>query len=160
MLSTRERTLELPLFHSRTPSGSEARGNLVDELVHFNQFRQKTRQYMAQMPGFSRQQIPVFVNEFWTARQRAANALHEISYRACFKPQLPRFFIERLTEPGETVYDPFMGRGTTVIEAALLGRVPCGCDINPLSVFLTRPRLNPPALAEVAERLERIDLAD
>ncbi|MCS1409430.1 MAG: hypothetical protein M2R45_02611 [Verrucomicrobia subdivision 3 bacterium] len=43
--------------------------------------------------------VPVYVNEFWTARQRQANALHEISYRACFKPQLPRFFIEHLTEP-------------------------------------------------------------
>ncbi|MEQ1867469.1 MAG: hypothetical protein ABL996_22765, partial [Micropepsaceae bacterium] len=32
--------------------------------------------------------------------------LHEVSYRACFKPQLPRFFIERLTHPGEVVYDP------------------------------------------------------
>jgi hypothetical protein len=42
--------------------------------------------------------IPCFVNEFWTSRQRQANSLHEISYRACFKPQLPRFFIELLTK--------------------------------------------------------------
>ena len=88
--------------------------------------------------------VPTFVNEFWTSRQRAAHSLHEISYRACFKPQLPRFFIERLTEPGEVVYDPFMGRGTTPLEAALLGRVPFGCDINPLSAILLAPRLRPP----------------
>ena len=66
--------------------------------------------------------VDTFVNEFWTSRQRAAHSLHEVSYRACFKPQLPRFFIERLTRPGDVVYDPFMGRGTTVLEAALLGR--------------------------------------
>ena len=42
--------------------------------------------------------IPVFINEFWTSKQRAAHSLHEISYRACFKPQLPRFFITRLTK--------------------------------------------------------------
>jgi SAM-dependent methyltransferase len=72
---------------------------------------------------------------------------------------LPRFFIERLTKPGEVVYDPFMGRGTTVLEAALLGRVPCGCDINPLSVVLTRPRLHLPSLDEVAQRLRQIDFA-
>ena len=36
------------------------------------------------------------------------------------------------------VYDPFMGRGTTVLEAALLGRTPIGCDINPLSAVLVR----------------------
>ena len=95
-------------------------------------------------------EVPTFVNEFWTAKQRQASSLHEISYRACFKPQLPRFFIERLTRPGEVVYDPFMGRGTTVLEAALLGRVPCGCDINPLSVVLTRPRLCRPPEPDVA----------
>ena len=39
-----------------------------------------------------------FVNEFWTAKQRQANSIHEISYRACYKPQLPRFFIDIFTE--------------------------------------------------------------
>src|SRR5450759_1437902 len=101
--------------------------------------------------------VKTFVNEFWTSRQRAANSLHEVSYRACFKPQLPRFFIERLTKPGEVVYDPFMGRGTTVIEAGLLGRVPSGCDASPLSVVLTQPRLRPPALEQVAQRLREVD---
>ncbi len=103
--------------------------------------------------------VPTFTNEFWTSQQRAANSLHEISYRACFKPQLPRFFIERLTRPGDIVYDPFMGRGTTPIEAALLGRVPFGCDVNPLSQLLTRPRLAPPTLEEIEERLRQIDFS-
>src|SRR5688572_4762196 len=87
--------------------------------------------------------VETFTNEFWTARQRAAHSLHEISYRACFKPQLPRFFIDRLTAPGDIVYDPFMGRGTTLIEAALMGRRPYGCDVNPLSRVLCEPRLRP-----------------
>ena len=102
--------------------------------------------------------VPTFTNEFWTSRQRAAHSLHEISYRACFKPQLPRFFIERLTRPGEIVYDPFMGRGTTPVEAALLGRVPFGCDINPLSAMLTRPRLADPDRAAIKQRLDSLDL--
>lgn len=97
-----------------------------------------------------------FINEFWTARQRQAHALHEISYRACFKGQLPEFFIERLTEPGDTVYDPFMGRGTAPLQAALMGRSAVGNDINPLSTLLVRPRINPPTLAEVAARLHVI----
>ena len=102
--------------------------------------------------------IPLYVNEFWTSKQRAAHSLHEVSYRACFKPQLPRFFIERLTEPGQLVYDPFMGRGTTIIEAALLGRRPAGCDVNPLSGILVGPRLDPPELVEVEDRLGHLDL--
>ncbi len=101
--------------------------------------------------------VTTFVNEFWTSKQRAAHSLHEVSYRACFKPQLPRFFIERLTLPGETVYDPFMGRGTTLLEAALLGRVPVGCDINPLSQVLVGPRLQPPSFDAVRERLSMVE---
>ncbi len=94
--------------------------------------------------------------EFWTAGQRQANNLHEVSYRACFKPQLPRYFIERYTRPGDTVYDPFAGRGTTALEAALLGRRVISTDINPLSRMLLEPRLAPPALMEVQARLEQI----
>jgi len=103
--------------------------------------------------------VETFVNEFWTSKQRAANSLHEVSYRACFKPQLPRFFIDRFTAPGDIVYDPFMGRGTTVLEAALAGRTPAGCDINPLSAMLAQPRLAPPTADEVARRLAALDLS-
>jgi DNA methylase len=106
------------------------------------------------------QSVPSFANEFWTAKQRAAHSLHEISYRACFKPQLPEFFIDRLTAPGDVVYDPFMGRGTTLVQAALMGRVPYGCDVNPLSRALCEPRLAPPSLDEVDRALAAIDFAD
>ena len=95
--------------------------------------------------------------EFWTAGQRQAGRIHEVSYRACFKPQLPRFFIQRFTRSNEIVYDPFMGRGTTPIEAALMGRIPYGNDISPLSRVLTEPRINPPKLKDIIERLGDID---
>jgi hypothetical protein len=102
-------------------------------------------------------EIPRFTSEFWTSKQRQASSLHEVSYRACFKPQLPRYFIDRLTQPDDIVYDPFMGRGTTLIEAALLGRRVIGNDANPLSRILTRPRLHPPLLQEVARRIDAIN---
>lgn len=102
--------------------------------------------------------VPVFANEFWTSKQRAAHSLHEISYRACFKPQLPRFFITRLTIPGEVVFDPFMGRGTTLLEANLHGRHTLGNDINPLSRMLLESRLEPPSFTEVEIRLNSLSL--
>jgi hypothetical protein len=152
-------TLELPFAVVAVPA---PRGMVMDfaaELEAFRDFGAATRRVDTpyQIKGVAAS-APTFVNEFWTAKQRAASRLHEISYRACFKPQLPRFFIERLTQPGDVVYDPFMGRGTTSVEAALLGRVPFGCDVNPLSAILTRPRLTPPTLEQVAARLEQIDL--
>ncbi len=97
-----------------------------------------------------------FTNEFWTSGQRKASSLHEVSYRACFKPQLPRFFIDRLTHPGDIVYDPFCGRGTTLIEAALMGRRIIGNDINPLSRILVLSRLAVPEESEIHERIQRI----
>jgi hypothetical protein len=161
MRRSTEAILELPLFSRANDLVARPRP-LVEQLANFDDFGHKSRQFPLTTQNFSGKEIltPVFVNEFWTARQRAANALHEISYRACFKPQLPRFFIERLTNPGERVYDPFMGRGTTLLEAALLGRVPVGCDVNPLSLVLTHPRFTPPLVDEVASRLRQIDFSD
>ena len=100
--------------------------------------------------------LPWIRGEFWTSRQRQASNLHEISYRACYKPQLPRLFIEHLTVPGDLVYDPFSGRGTTALEAALLGRRAAANDVNPLSEMLASPRLAPPELGAIRKRLETI----
>ena len=125
--------------------------DLTGELEHWSRFGLATA--VSEYDG-----VPVFSNEFWTSRQRAAHSLHEISYRACFKPQLPRFFISRLTSPGDVVFDPFMGRGTTLLEAALLGRRPLGNDVNPLSRMLVEPRLAPPPAEEVDARLATLAL--
>ncbi len=99
-----------------------------------------------------------FTASFWTARQRQGCSLHEISYRGCFKPELPAFFISRLTGPGELVYDPFAGRGTTPVEAGLRGRMVAANDVNPLSAIMTFPRFFPPDPRDVAERLSLVPL--
>lgn len=123
-----------------------AEADFIDGLVKFKEFGKETE-------VFSRNEIPYFINEYWTAGQRQSHSIHEISYRACFKAQLPEFFIKRLTETGEAVHDPFMGRGTTPVQAALMGRQAFGNDINPLSLLLTRPRLNPISKKQVDETL-------
>ena len=148
-------TVDLPLL-------SAAFDDLRHELRNFRWQDKSTivNEATVALDGGTALRVEVFLNEFWTSRQRAAHGLHELSYRACFKPQLPRFFIERLTQPGDVVYDPFMGRGTTPIEAALLGRVPCGSDVNPLSAMLVEPRLHPPTAGAVAARLQEMPWSD
>ncbi len=131
-----------------TRAGGAAR--LEDELVEFRAFGAPTRL-------INEEGVRYFVNEFWTSAQRRGHSLHEVSYRACFKAELPQFFISRLTDPGDAVLDPFMGRGTTPLQAALQGRRPLGADVNPLSTLLTRPRLKPPSLDVIAARLSEID---
>lgn len=101
---------------------------------------------------------PIKQGEFWTAKQRSGHSIHEVSYRACYKPQLPAYFIERYAEPGQLIYDPFMGRGTTLIEAKLLGCNVIGNDVNPLSTILTAPRLCEQSLEKITQRIEQITL--
>jgi DNA modification methylase len=53
----------------------------------------------------------------------SAYASHNFhAFPAKFPPQLPRKFIEGLTEPGDVVLDPMVGSGTTIVEAFLAGR--------------------------------------
>lgn len=103
--------------------------------------------------------LPTRVDEFWTSKQRAGHSLHEVSYRACYKPQLPECFIKKFCKTEAVVYDPFMGRGTTLIEAQLHGHRVIGNDINPLAKILTAPRLNPPTLEQIETRLHEIHLS-
>ena len=134
---------QLTLFANGTPK------DLLEELAAYSEFGEVTQ--TETIDG-----VPYFINEFWTARQRQAHRIHEVSYRACFKPQLPAFFIDRLSRPGEIVYDPFMGRGTTPVEAALRGRIPYGNDTNPLSKAFVEPRINTPTLPQVRAKLAEI----
>jgi hypothetical protein len=106
------------------------------------------------------QSIPRYTGEFWTSKQRQAHSLHEISYRACFKAQLPHFFVEYLTKETDKVYDPFSGRGTTALEAGLMGRNVIANDINPLSALLSKPRFFPPSLEELVKRLDSIPIIE
>lgn len=143
----------MSLFDLEDSTEPEVSKTFAEVVADFSEFGQSST-------SFTEGSIPYFVNEFWTSGQRQAHSIHEVSYRACFKPQLPEFFIERLTNPGDGVYDPFMGRGTTPVQAALMGRRPLGNDINPLSVLITRPRLDPPQLRDVAKRLDEVDWND
>ena len=142
---------QLPLLGSqRTRSASDERASFPDTVRRLSWNGNPTEVSVTESVLDGRSvKTETFTNEFWTSKQRAGNSLHEISYRACFKPQLVDFFLERLTVSGDRVYDPFMGRGTTVVEAALLDRSTAGCDVNPLSQILVKPRLAPPVFSDV-----------
>lgn len=153
---------QLSLFPSdaETPTPLSDPSQFKEHLCRFSEFGNPTVVFdtRVSLDDNAAAEVPTYVNEFWTSKQRAASSLHEVSYRACFKPHLPRFFIERLTGKGQTVYDPFMGRGTTVMEAALMERKTVGCDINPLSKVFVAPRLSPPTLEMALARMKKIDL--
>ena len=59
-------------------------------------------------------------------------------YPARFSPKFVRAAIKALSEPGDLVLDPFMGGGTTLVEALALGRHGVGADISSLAAFISQ----------------------
>lgn len=64
-------------------------------------------------------------------------------YSGKFIPQIARQAIELLTEPGDLVYDPYCGSGTTLLEAMCAGRRSVGVDLNPLAVLIAKTKVTP-----------------
>lgn len=55
-------------------------------------------------------------------------------YPAMFVPAIPKFLIASLTKPGDVVFDPFGGSGTTLVESLKLNRIPIYNDLNSFAV--------------------------
>jgi len=91
----------------------------------------------------------------------ATHGIHR--YPAKFIPQVPRFCLESYSDVGDTVLDPFMGSGTTLLESFFCGRNSCGIDIHPLAKLIAKVKitpLEPSRLCEVADVLIRRIMAD
>ena len=67
-------------------------------------------------------------------RRALTHGIHK--YPAKFFPELPRWIIKRYSEKWDMILDPFMGSGTTNLEASLLGRHSIGVDVDPFSRFI------------------------
>lgn len=76
-------------------------------------------------------------------RRRTASPHEFYRYPGRFSPAFARAAIEAFTEPGDFVLDPFVGGGTTLVEARLAGRPALGSDLNPLAVFVSRTKSKP-----------------
>lgn len=78
----------------------------------------------------------------WSFPVRGKWATHNPKYRGNFAPQIARNIILNYSEEGETVLDPMVGSGTTLIECKLLNRNGIGIDIVPNAVELTKEILD------------------
>ena len=73
-------------------------------------------------------------------------------YPARFSPCFVRAAIQAFSSPGDLVLDPFMGGGTTIVEAYTAGRRAIGNDVNSLAMFVTSAKL------QVLSRREQADI--
>ena len=69
-------------------------------------------------------------------RTKHVHSLHP--YLGKFIPQLVEVFLHRYFRPGDCVYDPFVGSGTTLVEANAFGAAAVGCDISAFNCLLAR----------------------
>ena len=85
----------------------------------------------------------------WIGREMAypSNVLHlatecgNKNHSAAFPVELPSWFINLFTQPGDLVLDPFMGSGTTAVAAQKLDRLYVGTELNPEYIAVAHERL-------------------
>ncbi len=78
------------------------------------------------------------------------------SHSAPFPRALVEFFVKAYSDPGDLIFDPFLGSGTTIAAAHVLGRIGCGVEISPAYCDVILRRIEhlasvEPVLAETGE---------
>ena len=88
--------------------------------------------------------------------QSSFSSLH---WHPCRYPsQVPAVIIGALSNPGETVFDPFVGSGTTAIEAQRLSRRCIGIEINPIAALMARAKTINRSATQISKLLDKIKL--
>jgi hypothetical protein len=71
----------------------------------------------------------------------------------------PESFVQRnlaWSRPGELIFDPFAGRGTTILESLLNNRHAAGCDTNPVAYCVSKAKCSSPSFENALDRLEEL----
>ena len=97
--------------------------------------------------------------DFSDAAEGQAHSLHyAVSMPGGVRVGAAAHCIKNFSAPGEVVVDPFCAGGETLLEAALLGRIPRGSDVNPLALRIAAAKLHPVDITAVTLKLQQINL--
>ncbi len=72
----------------------------------------------------------IYTDTLWQIERRDNSGAHSGAYHGNFVPQIPNQLFRRYTKKGDWILDPFMGSGTSLIEAQRLGRNSIGIEIQ------------------------------
>lgn len=87
-----------------------------------------------------------------------SDSLHSLcSYLGAFPPSLARYFIKYFTDERDLVFDPFSGRGTTILESRLLNRQSFGSDLNPIALALSKAKSYYLEKSEILVRISQLE---
>jgi len=99
---------------------------------------------------------PIYHIHKWWAN-RLGSVFRAIIIGSCsYKDDVKSQFYSKVKFPNVTIFDPFMGSGTTVGEAIKLGCRAIGRDINPISLLMTTASLQPYSREEVEKTFQNI----
>ncbi len=104
------------------------------------------------MAGVEYVLIDEIADSWKLAGKNWGSSLHRIMSRTgSFPPALARWVIEKFSDKGHVVFDPFSGKGTAPLEACLASRVGVGNDLAPEAYVVTRAKVNPVTFRSVRE---------
>lgn len=118
--------------------------SVVDREIRRMVEQQKAELKIVLKPTISEWQPSTFRLErttIWDFPKRGDWAVHQNDYQGNWPPSVPRNLILRYTSEGDIVIDPFVGGGTTLIEAWLNGRRSFGIDVSPIAIKTTQERI-------------------
>lgn len=107
-------------------------------LLYFNVQKKKGEIFIREAP----EKFKLEDTTIWSFPERGSWATHSGKYRGNWSPYIPRNLILRYSKKKDWILDQFLGSGTTLIEAKLLGRNAIGVDINSEAVKLSNTNLN------------------
>lgn len=107
------------------------------------------------MSSFLSRQVTARLLQAARDRQPVMGLTHNFyKYPARFSPRFVSEAIQNFSAPGSLVLDPYMGGGTTVLEAIALGRRVVGNDLNSLAAFVSEVKITRLSNQEVKQLRE------
>lgn len=79
------------------------------------------------------------------------------SYLGAFPPSLANYFIKYFTNEKDLVFDPFSGRGTTILESRILNRQAIGSDLNPIAMALSKAKSYNLDIKDIFKRIDELE---
>lgn len=91
---------------------------------------------------------------------RWGHSMHAMcSYHGMFPAKVAHYFIQRFSDLGDLVLDPFSGRGTVPLQARIEDRRTVSNDLSPLAYVLSGAKANPPGWDEINTFVDRLERA-